>query len=348
MLRWTVTKEMPRARKVITMKLRFPFIDCLSVLWMISVVCGSAAAYADDDLANSEAKKMPQSVEDIVPPGTEPIVLGTGYGFCEGPAADAEGNVYFSDGKNDSIYVYRVGKGVELFVNDSTDANGMMFNSKGELLVCEGAARRVVAFDVATKKKRIVVSNYQGTPFNEPNDLTVDVQDGFYFTDPNYHHRGQPSLMKEAVYYVSPQGEVTRVSEVCVRPNGILLDPANRYLYLADNAAGIIYRYPVIGPGKLGEVEKWIDLGAHPDGMTMDEWGNLYVACGKAGIKVYTEKGRSLGTIAVPYASNCVFGGKGFRTLFVTSADKFLALATHVRGAIPVVCTSREQPPQRE
>lgn len=327
------------------MKFRFSVIDCWGVLCTISILCGLAAACADDSQADSEAGKMPQSVADIVPPGTEPIVLGTGYGFCEGPAADAEGNVYFSDGKNDSIYVYRIGKGVELFVNDSTDANGMMFNSKGELLVCEGAARRVVAFDVTTRKKRIVASNYQGTPFNEPNDLTVDLQDGFYFTDPNYHHRGQPSLMKEAVYYVSPEGEVTRVSEVCVRPNGILLDPRNRYLYLADNAAGIIYRYPVIGPGKLGEVEKWIDLGAHPDGMTLDEWGNLYVACGKTGIKVYSEKGRYLGTIAVPYASNCVFGGKEFRTLFVTSADKFLAVPTQVRGALPVVCTSKKPSP---
>jgi len=336
-----------QARKVVTMKCRSAFAGWLSALSMITLVCGSAVAYADENRANSEAGKMPQRVEDIVPPGTEPTVLGTGYGFCEGPAADADGNVYFSDGKNDSIYVYREGKGVELFVNDSTDANGMMFNSKGELLVCEGAARRVVAFDVTTRKKRIVASNYQGTPFNEPNDLTVDLQDGFYFTDPNYHHRGQPSLMKEAVYYVNPQGEVTRVSEVCVRPNGILLDPRNRYLYLADNAAGLIYRYPVVGPGKLGKVEKWIDLGAHPDGMTMDEWGNLYVACGKAGVKVYTENGQYLGTIVVPYASNCVFGGREFRTLFVTSADKFLAIPTQVRGAPPVVCRSHEKSQER-
>ncbi|MGQ9564139.1 MAG: SMP-30/gluconolactonase/LRE family protein [Thermogutta sp.] len=293
----------------------------------------SAAAWGD---------QPPQSLDDILTPGTEPQVIGTGYGFCEGPAADGEGNVYFSDGKNDSIWVYRVGRGVELFTNDSTDANGMMFNSKGELYVCEGAARRVVAFDVKTKKKRILAEQFQGISFNEPNDLAIDALDGFYFTDPNYRHRGQPSLMKEDVYYVSRDGTVSRVSQVCIKPNGILLTPDDKTLYLADNAAGVVYRYEVLGPGQLTGETKWLDLGAHPDGLTLDEFGNLYVACGRAGIKVYSKDGKPLGTISLPYASNCVFGGKDFRTLFVTSADKFYAIPMKVRGVLPLVLRKGE------
>ena len=110
-------------------------------------------------------------LEDIVSPGTESKVLGTGYGFTEGPAADARGNVYFSDGQHNSIHFYEIGKPVVLFVDDSTDANGMIFNHKGELLVCEGAAYRVVAFDVQSKQKRVLASEIDGTHFNEPNDL---------------------------------------------------------------------------------------------------------------------------------------------------------------------------------
>lgn len=309
-------KEMPKMRFAI-------------VVLMVSGVIFSIS------VANAE--QPPKSIDDIVAPGTEPQVIGTGYGFCEGPAADAEGNVYFSDGKNDSIYVYRVGQGVELFVSDSTDANGMMFNSKGELYVCEGAARRIVAIDIKTKKKWVLADRFQGTAFNEPNDLTIDRNDGFYFTDPNYRHRGQPTLMKEDVYYVAADGTVSRVSQVCIKPNGILLTPDNKTLYLADNAAGVIYRYDVAGPGQLTQETKWIALGAHPDGLTLDEFGNLYVACGRSGIKVYTKNGEFLGIIALPYASNCVFGGKEFRTLFVTSADKFYAVQTKVRGMLPPV-----------
>lgn len=279
-------------------------------------------------------------LQQIIAPGAEPEVLGTGYGFSEGPAADGRGNVYFSDGKNDSIHFYEVGKAVALFVDDSTDANGMMFNGKGELCVCEGAAYRVVAFDVRTKKKRALfpesaAGQIDGTHFNEPNDLTIDRQDGFYFTDPNYRHRGQETVMKEDTYYCSPEGKITRVSTVCVKPNGVLLTPDDKTLYLADNRGRVIYKYDVLGPGKLANETKWIDLGAGPDGMTLDEHGNLYICCGRAGVKVYSPQGKPIGVIEVPYASNCCFGGKDFSTLLITSRDKFLGIRTQVRGAKP-------------
>jgi sugar lactone lactonase YvrE len=69
--------------------------------------------------------------------------------------------------------------------------------------------------------------------------------------------------------------------------------------------------------------------------MTLDEQGNLYVACGPAGVKVYTAKGEVVGVISVPYASNVVFGGPDFSTLFITSRDKFLGIRTRTRGAKP-------------
>ncbi len=275
-------------------------------------------------------------LDDIIAPDAEPEVLGTGYGFSEGPAADRHGNVYFSDGKNDSIHYYEAGQPVRLFVDDSTDANGMMFNGKGELCVCEGAAYRIVAFDIETKNKRILAGEIDGTHFNEPNDLAVDRQDGFYFTDPNYRHRGQETVMKEDTYYCSPGGKVTRVSTVCVKPNGVLLAPDDRTLYLADARGQRIYRYHVAGPGKLANETLWIDhLGANPDGMTLDEHDNLYICCGRAGLKIYGREGKPVGLIELPYASNCCFGGKDFTTLLVTSAEQFLGIQTKVRGIEP-------------
>lgn len=273
--------------------------------------------------------------DDLIAPGTEPIVLGVGFGFTEGPAADTKGNVYFSDGKNNSIHFYRVGDGIRLFVNDSTDANGMMFNHKGELVVCEGAAHRIVAFDIKTKQKRILAEEIDGIHFNEPNDLAVDAQDGFYFSDPNYSHRGQPTVMKEDAYYVSPEGQVTRVSTVCQKPNGVLLSPDGKTLYLADSRGQVVYRYDVLGPGHLANETLWVRLGANPDGMTLDEHNNLYVCCGTAGVKVFSPSGDLIGLIAVPYASNCVFGGPDFTTFYITSRDQFLAVPTRVRGIRP-------------
>ena len=279
------------------------------------------------------------SLDEIVAPGTRAKVLGTGYGFCEGPAADAEGNVYFSDGKENSIHLYRPGQEVQRFVEHSTDANGMMFNAQGELVVCEGAAYRVVAFDVETKNRRVLVGAGPRR-FNEPNDLSIDRQGGFYFTDPNYRHRGQEKLKKEDVYYVSADGRVTKVSDVCLKPNGILLTPDGKTLYLADCSAKRIYKYDVVGPGKLSGQTRWIELEGHPDGMTLDAEGNLYIACGGKGIQVYSPEGEKLGAIdagyGVPGSSNCVFGGPDFSQLFITSGSRFLMIPTKARGVKPL------------
>jgi gluconolactonase len=275
-------------------------------------------------------------IDDIIAPGKQAEVLGAGYGFTEGPAADRDGNVYFSDGQNDSIHFWQPGKPPALFVGDSTDAIGMMMSAAGELYVCEGAAHRIVAFDVHTKAKRVLCSQIDGRHFNEPNDLAIDFSGGFYFSDPNYQHCGQPTVMKQDVYYCSAAGRVTRVSTVCFKPNGVLLSADDRTLYVADARGQVIYRYDVTGPGRLANERLWINaLGANPDGLTLDEHDNLYICCGKAGLKIYDRAGTPIGQIPV-HAANCCFGGPDFRTLLIASADKFLALRTQVVGLKPL------------
>lgn len=276
------------------------------------------------------------TLDDIIPPGSSPKVLGDGYGFTEGPAADRAGNVYFSDGKNDAIYYWEVGQPVVRFADDSTDAIGMMCNTRGELYVCEGAAYRVVAYDVQTKAKRVLCSEIDGRHFNEPNDLAIDRCNGFYFSDPNYQHHGQPTVMKQDVYYCSVEGRVTRVSTICFKPNGVLLSDDDKTLYVADARGQGIYRYDVLGPGRLANERLWIDrIGANPDGLTLDEHENLYVCCGKAGLKVFDRRANPIGRIDV-HAANCCFGGPDFRTLCIASADKFLSLRTNVVGLKPL------------
>jgi gluconolactonase len=275
-------------------------------------------------------------LDAIVSPGTEPQVLGAGYGFTEGPAADGQGNVYFSDGRHDSIYYWEVGKSPALFTDQTTDPIGMMLNAQGDLYACEGAAYRVVAFDTRTKAKRVLCSEIGGQHFNEPNDLAIDFRNGFYFSDPNYQHHGQPTVMKQDVYYCSAEGLVTRVSTICHKPNGVLLSADDQTLYVADARGQRIYRYDVAAPGQLGNERLWIDkLGANPDGLTLDEHDNLYICCGKAGLKIYDRGGRPVGRIDV-HAANCCFGGRDFRTLCIASADKFLGIRTEVVGLKPL------------
>lgn len=287
----------------------------------------------------SAQEKSSISLSDLLEPGVQAVVIGEGYKFSEGPAADAVGNVYFSDGANDTIHFYPYGRPVEVFVDDSIDANGMMFNRIGELVSVEGALRHVVAFDTRTREKRVLVNKIDDVEFNEPNDLTFDLENGFYFTDPYYSHRNQGTTMKEDVYYVSDTGEVTRVSTVCKRPNGIILTADCKTLYVADNGSKEVYRYDVLGPGKLANETVFVSDAPGSDGMTLDETGNLYVTCSGGGIRVYDTTGKLIGVIGkeqgIPYASNCVFGGPDFSVLYVTSIDKFYGIPMKVRGQLP-------------
>ncbi len=346
------------------------------------------------------------TLDDIIPPGTQPEVLGQGYGFTEGPTADRDGNVFFSDGQNNSIHRWQPGDcpdfrghrgeavvgengtvplgprpAVTLFTDNSTDAIGMMFNAAGELYVCEGAAQRIVAYEVPggspdssaigvpqgrggfdamrepscgfaapigklsgppgtvpfrRPRKRILCSEIDGQHFNEPNDLAIDFHGGFYFSDPNYQHRGQPTVMKQDVYYCSADGRVSRVSTVCFKPNGVRLSADNRTLYVADARGQRIYRYDVTGPGQLANERIWIDrLAANPDGLTLDEHDNLYICCGKNGLKIYDRAAQFIGRIDV-HAANCVFAAPDFRTLCIASADKFLGIRANVIGMKPL------------
>ena len=287
----------------------------------------------------SAQEKSSVSFSDILEPGVKATIIGEGYSFSEGPAADAVGNIYFSDGSNDKIHFYPYGRPVEVFVDDCTDANGMMFNRNGELVSVEGSLRHVVAFDTRTKQKRVLVNQIDGVEFNEPNDLTFDLDNGFYFTDPYYQHRKQGATMKEDVYYVSNTGKVSRVSTVCVRPNGTILSADCKTLYVADNGSKKVYRYDVLGPGKLANETVFVNDAPNSDGITLDEMGNLYVTCSGDGIRVYDKTGKPIGIIGkdqgIPYASNCVFGGPNFSILYVTSVDKFYGIPMKVQGLLP-------------
>ncbi len=286
----------------------------------------------------------PQTVADLIAPDTQAVVLGSGYGFCEGPAADRLGNIYFSDGKKNAIHFYPYGREVQLFTDKTTDANGMMFAPNGELYVCEGAAFRVVAFDLRSSASRVLAEKIDGGRFNEPNDLAVDADGGFYFTDPNYRHGNQETVRKEDTYYCATDGTITRVSTVCEKPNGVLLSEDGKTLFLADNGGKCVYQYDVTGPGKLENERLFTKLGGGPDGLCLDRYGDLYVACGRVGIEVYATRGPKAGEkIAIlgkehgiPYASNCTFGGPDRKILYITSADKFLGLEMKVSGARPV------------
>src|SRR6266496_2172673 len=91
---------------------------------------------------------------DLIPQGAKPEKVAGGCRFTEGPAADADGNLFFTDSPRNRIMVLRPGGKLEVWTADSRDANGMRFDARGRLVACcgEDGARAVVRYEKDGKR----------------------------------------------------------------------------------------------------------------------------------------------------------------------------------------------------
>lgn len=277
-------------------------------------------------------------------PGIGPVgkvvKLHTDFKFTEGPAADRDGNVYFSDIPENKIYKVDSAGKLSVVTDMSNHSNGLMFNAKGELVACEMDGR-VTARDLKSNKTRVLAGEFEGNRFNAPNDLVVDKQGGVYFTDPDFRAPTPKPQQYTSVYYIPSGGEVIRVIKDLPKPNGVILSPDEKTLYVIPSASADMMAYPVVGPGKLGEGRVFCTLkqaegqkNGGGDGLTIDTKGNLYITS-KLGLQVYNPKGEMLGIIAFPeQPANVTFGGRDGKTLYATARTSLYTVPMEATGHV--------------
>jgi len=271
----------------------------------------------------------------IIAPGEKLTKLASGFEFTEGPAADADGNVFFTDQPNDRIMKWSTNGKLTTFMKRCGRSNGLCFDAQGNLWACADEKNEMWRIDPAGKVT-VVVKDYQGKLLNGPNDVWLRSDGGLYFTDPYYKRpywkRGPKQLEIEAVYYLTPDHKtLTRVVADLVQPNGIIGTPDGKTLYVADIGDNKTYIYDIQADGTLAGKRLFCKLGS--DGMTVDDHGNVYLT--GRGVTVFDRDGRQIEHIDVPepWTANICFGGKDRQTLFITASKGIYGLKMQVRGA---------------
>jgi gluconolactonase len=270
----------------------------------------------------------------VIAPGARLEKLAGDFKFTEGPAADADGNVFFTDQPNDRIMKWGTDGKLSTFLQPCGRSNGLCFDAKGNLWACADDKNELWRID-PKGKVTVVVKDYKGKLLNGPNDVWVRPDGGLYLTDPyykrDYWKRGPKEQDKEAVYYLAPDGKaLTRVADDLQQPNGIIGTADGKKLYVADIKGNKTYAYDVQEDGTLKNKKLFCERGS--DGMTLDDAGNVYLT--GRGVIVFDKDGKEVEKIDVPelWTANVCFGGKDRQTLFITASKGLYALKMRTKG----------------
>lgn len=252
----------------------------------------------------------------VASPLTQPGEFTPGI---EGPQCDREGNVYAVNfAKQQTIgKVTPAGKG-EIFLElpGMSTGNGIVFDSRGRMLIADYVEHNVLQVDMQTKK--ISVFAHQAD-MSQPNDLAIAPDDTLYASDPAWD-KGTGRL-----WMISKQGKATQIAKDMGTTNGIDVSPDGKRLYVNEGSTRSVWSFDIQADGTLANkrlLKKFEDHGF--DGMRCDVEGNLYITrYGKGTVAIVSPKGELLKEVEVlgKKPSNLCFGGPDGRTVYVTEVE---------------------------
>lgn len=267
-----------------------------------------------------------------------------------------EGGVYFRDSQtflwsdipNNRIMRWIDGVGVSVFRSDAHYTNGNTRDRQGRLISCEHG-RRCISRTELDGTITILADKYNGKRLNSPNDVVVKSDDSIWFTDPPYgiesDYLGHKAKWEQDGCHVyrwdAETGEVTRVVEDILKPNGLAFSVDETQLYVSDT--GISHKkdgphhicvYDVTADGKAthnGRIFAEVNPGLS-DGFRLDTNGNVWTSAWD-GVHIYSPDATLLGKIYIPeHVANITFGGPKRNRLFITATTSVYTIYTDATG----------------
>ena len=280
----------------------------------------------------------------LVAEGATVRKLASGMKFTEGPVWLPQQQILvFSDIPNSKLMQWSAADGLSVY-RESEEANGNILDLEGRIISCQHKGRNVIRIN-ADGTTTVLADRFDSQRFNSPNDVALRSDGTLWFTDPPWGLTGPHEIPGHWVYRLDPKtGAVEVVLKTLAMPNGIVFSPDESRIYIADTGGhqrhpdpayhqlpATIQCHQITAEGKLGQKLFQIDAGS--DGMAVDVQGNLYTTHGGK-VHIYDADGKEREQIDVPEGpANVCFGGKDFRTLFITARTSLYSLQMNVAGA---------------
>jgi gluconolactonase len=269
-------------------------------------------------------------IPGVVKGGTKVQFIRAGLNGTEGVVAMTDGSVLFTEQDADKIIKIDPAGNLSTYLENTNRTIGLAYDPKGRLI---GTQSRDPKVGVLHPTREVLADSFEGQPLVRPNDLIIDSKGGVYFTDPipgANRFREPPAGRKPLLFYITPQGRLTKLTEEVTSPNGVQLSPDEKTLY-ATNGTHIV-AFDVQPDGSVKNPRKFAE--SRGDGLAVDSAGRLYAAVAQ-GINVISPQGQILGTIPTPVGMQSVgFAGKDRKTMFAVgrgAAYRISMLAEGIR-----------------
>ncbi|RXK37541.1 D-3-phosphoglycerate dehydrogenase [Tremella mesenterica] len=270
--------------------------------------------------------------------------------FLEGITTDPQGNIFVVDVPYGQVLKYQLKSKKWTKISQwEGEPNGLAVREDGMLAVAD-YKEGVLLLDPSNGKisKLITRRNMEG--WKGVNDLIFSSTGDLYFTDQGQTGMSDPT---GSVYRLSPEGRLDTLLSNGPSPNGLVLTPDERALYVAMTRENSVWRCPLHPDGTTTKVNKFFSSfgTAGPDGMTVDVKGNLFIchpslAC----IFVVDPHGLPKARIVMPTVgpgpatvTNCIFGSTPEdrnRLYFVCAmTGEIYGVDWECEGAIPIRMT---------